>query len=139
MDQFVFGDSESLAQSYIPVSPLDTARVSLGAGQVQAVTVDSIYEVYKPGTRKFVPPEKPIAKIQISSVEPFTAQGKLISGTSPIEFPGLACPVHCLTPGTGVGRIIKSVPTNTGVRVENVTQPVQCVHGAAGGDAFRQS
>src|SRR5262249_26252006 len=82
IDQFVFSDAESLAQSYISVSPVDAATVSLGANQVQGLTVDSIFDVYKPGTRKFVPPEKPIARIRVASVEPFTAEGKLISGTT---------------------------------------------------------
>jgi Caspase domain len=85
-DQFVFGYEASLSRSFVPVSPIDASRVLLGAGQVQGVGVDSTYDVYRPGTKTFAPPEKPIARLQVKSVGPFTSEAKLVSGARIPQF-----------------------------------------------------
>jgi hypothetical protein len=80
-DLFVFGDGSSLARVYVVATPLDMARVSLDVGQVEGATVGSVYEVYPPGTKKFAPPAVPVAKVQLTKVDAFTSEGKIISGT----------------------------------------------------------
>jgi hypothetical protein len=81
-DQFVFGDGASLARSYVVASPslLDARRVTLSAGQVQGATVGSTYDVYLPGAKKFAPPEKPVAKVQLVTVGALSSEATLVSG-----------------------------------------------------------
>jgi hypothetical protein len=79
-DQFVFGDASSLAKAYVIASPIDASRISLGGGQTQGVTVGSVYNVYPPGSKKFASPERPVATVRVSTVEPFTSEAKLVSG-----------------------------------------------------------
>jgi len=86
IDQYVFGDSGSLAESYVIASPKDASKMSLAIGEAQGATVDSIYDVFKPGTKKFVPPEGPIGRVQITSTGPFESEGKLISGSNIPQF-----------------------------------------------------
>jgi hypothetical protein len=85
-DQFIFGDGTSISRAYISVSSLDASRVTLNAGQVQGVTTQSTYDVYKPGTKKFAPPETPVARVQITNVSPYTSEGKIVSGGKVGEF-----------------------------------------------------
>ncbi len=79
-DQYVFGDSGSVARSYVAVSPLDGKRTKLSVGQVEGATVGSIYEVYPPGSRKFTLPEKPVARVQLTKVDAFESEGNISSG-----------------------------------------------------------
>jgi hypothetical protein len=81
-DQYVFGDAASLARSYVVVSPSmsDAGGVSLSVGLVEGATVGSIYEVYAPGSKKFAPPEQPVGKVQVTAVDAFTSQAKILSG-----------------------------------------------------------
>ena len=84
-DQFVFGDGSSLARSYVVASPslLDARRATLSVGQVQGATVGSSYDVYPPGSKKFAPPEKPIAKVQLAIVTALSSEATIISGKIP--------------------------------------------------------
>ena len=82
IDQYVFGDSESLAQSYVLVSSVDASQVTLDTGEVQGASADSVYDLYKPGTKKFEAPEEPIGRVRIRNVGPFASEGTLISGTN---------------------------------------------------------
>lgn len=81
-DQYIFGDGSSLARTYVTASPsaLDSRKVTLGEGQVQGATVGSVYDVYPPGSKKFAPPEGPVAKVQLASVDALTSQATIISG-----------------------------------------------------------
>ena len=79
-DQYVFGDASSLARAYVTASPIDATRIALGAGLAQGATVGSTYDVYRPGTKTFAPPEKPVATARITAVQPFGAEAKLITG-----------------------------------------------------------
>ena len=81
-DQYVFGDGSSIARVYITASPsqLDARRVTLDIGQVEGATVGSIYDVYPPGTRKFAPPEKPLARVQIASIGSLSSEANVLSG-----------------------------------------------------------
>src|SRR5262249_3649933 len=79
-DQRLFGDSSSVARSYVLATPLDPRRASLAIGEVEGATKDSVYEVYAPGSRKFAPPEQPVAKVQLTTVGPFSSEAKIISG-----------------------------------------------------------
>ena len=81
-DQYVFGDGSSLARSYVLASPslADARKVTLSTGQVQGATVGSTYDVYASGVKKFAPPERPVAKVQISSVTALSSEATVISG-----------------------------------------------------------
>lgn len=79
-DQQVFGVSTSIARSYVVVNPLDARRATLAVGDVEGATVGSVYEVYAPGAKKFASPEQPVAKIQITKTDAFSAEANIISG-----------------------------------------------------------
>jgi hypothetical protein len=81
-DQHVFGDGTSLAATYVPASPsqLDSNRATLSTGQVQGGTVGSTYDVYPPGSKKFAPPERPTARVQLASVDAFTSEATILPG-----------------------------------------------------------
>jgi hypothetical protein len=81
-DQYVFGDATSLAGSYATASPslLDPRRVTLGIGQVHGATAGSIYDVYAPGSKKLAPPERPVAKVQLASVDALSSEAVVLSG-----------------------------------------------------------
>jgi len=85
-DQFVFGDGSSLSRTYTMASPsaLDARRVTLSIGQVQGATVGSLYDVYSPGTKKFTAPEKPVARVQLVSVDALASEASLVSGAKPL-------------------------------------------------------
>lgn len=80
LDQYVFSDSTGLAQPYVLASPAGSNQVKLAAGDVQSVTAGSIFEIYQPGAKKFAAPEQPLAKAEVTSVSPFSAAAKIISG-----------------------------------------------------------
>jgi uncharacterized caspase-like protein len=81
-DQHVFGDGTSLAGTYVSASPSqsDAKRAILNIGQVQGATVGSIYDLYPPGSKKFAPPERPSARVQLASVEAFTSDATIFPG-----------------------------------------------------------
>jgi hypothetical protein len=79
-DQYVFGDSGSLARSYVAASPLDGRRIKLSVGQVEGATVGSVYEIYAPGSKKFALPEKPVAQVKLSKVNDFDSEASIVSG-----------------------------------------------------------
>jgi hypothetical protein len=79
-DQYVFGDSTGAAQTYILASGDTGGRVSFSAGQAQGLTLGSIFDVYRPGVKKFDGSDKPIARVQLTDVQGFSATGKLLSG-----------------------------------------------------------
>ena len=82
-DQYVFGDRSSLVRAYVSASPslVEQHRVTLSAGQVQGATVGSRYDVYPPGSKKFAPPEKPLATVQLVSVDAFSSEATIVSGS----------------------------------------------------------
>jgi hypothetical protein len=47
---------------------------------VQGATVGSIYDLYPPGSKKFAPPERPSARVQLASVEAFTSDATIFLG-----------------------------------------------------------
>ena len=81
-DQYVFGEGSSLARTYVAASPsqLDARRVTLDTGRIEGATVGSVYDVYPPGSKKFAPPEKPVARVQIASVDALTSEAAVLSG-----------------------------------------------------------
>lgn len=81
-DQFIFGDGNSLARSYVLASPslADPRKVTISSGQVEGTTVGSTYDVYAPGTRNFAPPEKPIARVQVASIAALSSEAAVLSG-----------------------------------------------------------
>ncbi len=87
-DYYVFSDSTSIADAYILTSPheRDRKKVTLDAGQIQGLTEGSIFEVYKPGTKKFEEPEKPIATVELTNVMSGMAEGIITSGRQVPEF-----------------------------------------------------
>jgi len=83
-DQYVFGDGSSLARVYVAASPsvLTAHAVTLGVGEAQGATVGSAYDVYRPGSKRFAPPETPAARVRLASVGPLASEAKFISGSS---------------------------------------------------------
>jgi hypothetical protein len=85
-DNHVFGDSSSIAKAYVLTSPLGTNTVSLDAGQVHGLTEASIFAVYPPGTKRFEPPEEPIAQIELTKVNALSSEAKITSGEQVPQF-----------------------------------------------------
>ena len=83
-DQYVFGDGSSLVRVYVAASPslINAHRVTLNVGQVQGATVGSAYDVYPPGSKKFSPPERPVARVRLASVSALTSEASILSGGS---------------------------------------------------------
>jgi caspase domain-containing protein len=83
-DQYVFGDRTSLARTYVMASPssITSHAVTLSTGQVHGATVGSTYDIYAPGSKKFAPPERPVAKVRLAAVGPFTSEATYVSSGS---------------------------------------------------------
>ncbi len=83
-DQHVFGDGSSLARTYVTASPslVKARQVTVSVGQVQGATAGSTYDVYPPGSKKFAPPEKPVARVRLSSVGALSSEATILSGGS---------------------------------------------------------
>ena len=77
---YVFSDEMSLTENHLLVEPLGSDRVKLKAGSVQGLTTGSLYDIYAPGTKRFLPPAAPIAKIELTRVDTFSSEGKIASG-----------------------------------------------------------
>ena len=84
-DQHVFGDSTSLAGTYVSASPslLDPRRATLAIGQVEGATAGSIFDVYAPGSKRFTPPDRPTAIVQLVTVDALTSEATILSGGKP--------------------------------------------------------
>jgi hypothetical protein len=78
IDQFVFGDASSLPQPYFLITTGGSARVILGAGQLHGITAGSVFRVYAPGSKRFSPPERPIANVRVSAVTPYTSEANVL-------------------------------------------------------------
>jgi caspase domain-containing protein/subtilase family protein len=78
-DGWVFGDRDSLAESYVLVSPT-AGGAEIQAGAVQGLVRGSRLAVYPPQTRSFAPPAQPLATLELQSVEPFRARATVIDG-----------------------------------------------------------
>jgi hypothetical protein len=63
-------------------SLLTPRGVTVTVGQVQGATVGSAYDVYPPGSKKFAPPERPIARVRLASVGELSSEAKFVSGNS---------------------------------------------------------
>ena len=81
LDQYVFGETSDIAQPYILASPTGEKTVILHAGKVQGLTAESIFDIYKPGTKHFAAPEKPIAKVKLIKTDAVTAIGEIFYGS----------------------------------------------------------
>jgi hypothetical protein len=81
-DQYVFADRDSVTQHYVLASPAAAATtVSFEGGRVLNMTVGSTYDVYNPRTKTFAPPEQPVARVEVTRVDDFTAEGRIFSGS----------------------------------------------------------
>lgn len=78
-DQHIFGDSSSLARTYVLTEPIDSHSAKLSVGQVEGATVGSLYDVYPPGSRKFAPPEQPLARVRLTKVDAFESDAAIVS------------------------------------------------------------
>jgi len=81
-DQQVFGYANSFLRNYVVASPStdDALHIILNVGQVEGATPGSLYDIYPPGSRKFAPPEMPVARARVSSVGASTSEALPISG-----------------------------------------------------------
>lgn len=80
---YVFSDSLSIARPYILAKPRsnDPSHVTLQAGKIQGLTVDSKYKIYAPGTKDFHESVMPIAKIKLVEVKEYYSKGVIIEGS----------------------------------------------------------
>ena len=119
-NNYVFSDSTSIRQSYVLAFPKGSNKVKLEAGTVHGMTEGSIFEIYKPGTTTFEPPNQPIAKVEITKVRNFESEGTIV-GTGSIEkasraierehaYPDLKLRTHLLD--------LNSSPTLQGIKNE---------------------
>jgi hypothetical protein len=81
---YLFSDETSLAENHVLTDPIGQDRVALRAGAVEGLTAGSLYEVYAPGTKTFSPPATPLARVELTRVDAFGSEGKLVSG-GPVE------------------------------------------------------
>ncbi|MGO9272147.1 MAG: caspase domain-containing protein [Terriglobia bacterium] len=135
-DQYVFGDGSSLARVYVVATSLDARRVSLDVGQAEGATVGSVYEVYPPGTKKFTPPAVPVARVELTRVDAFASEGKLVSGARIAPFSRAVERQHSY--GTSRMRVfldnVEAEPTLQSIRealaplkyIEVVSEPTVC-------------
>lgn len=80
-DQFVFSSQSLSPAPFVLAAPRGDKRVTLEAGQVHGATKDSVYDVYPPGTKSFTPDVKPIAQVEVSSVDVSWSTAQVISGS----------------------------------------------------------
>jgi hypothetical protein len=83
-DQYVFGDGSSLARVYVTASPslVNAHQVTVSVGQVEGATAGSTYDVFPPGSKKFTPPGKPVARVRLASVGALSSEATILSGGS---------------------------------------------------------
>lgn len=79
-NNYLFSDESSLPENHVLADPLGADRVALKAGSVSGLTEGSLYEVYAPGTKAFSPPAAPVATIELTRVDAFISEGKIVSG-----------------------------------------------------------
>lgn len=84
-DAFVFGDAGAIAQPYFLASPLAAKKVELQAGGVYGLTEGSLFDVYPAGTKSF-DPAKAATKIELTRVEPFRSEARIVSGKGVLKF-----------------------------------------------------
>lgn len=84
-DAFLFGDAGAVAQPYFLVSPLPAKKVEVQAGGVYGLTEGSLLDVYAPGTKAFAA-AKPAARIELTRIEPFRSEGRIVSGRPVLRF-----------------------------------------------------
>jgi len=77
---YLFSDETSLAENHVLTYPIGQDRVALRAGSVQGLTTGSLYDVYSPGTKTFSPPATSLAKVELTRVDAFRSEGKVVSG-----------------------------------------------------------
>jgi hypothetical protein len=77
---YVFSDSTSVADPYYLAGPIAGGRARIAGGSAHGVTLGSVFEVYPPGTKHFVPPAAATAKIAITAVGPFTSEANILTG-----------------------------------------------------------
>ena len=81
INSFVFGDPTAQLENYLIVNPTASQQVVKVVGGVMlGLTEGSRFEVYKPATRMFRLPEKPVALIEIIKVGTSASDAKVISG-----------------------------------------------------------
>lgn len=77
-DSLVFGATDVLQESYVPVMPGESAtEVVLRAGQIHGLTKGSVFEIYPPRTRVFSPPASPLASAELFEVAADRSKARL--------------------------------------------------------------
>lgn len=80
VDQVVFGDESIQTRNYVLANPSDNNQVQLQGGHLQEFTVGSVFDIYAQDAHRFEPPEQPIARISLTSVDEFQSTGKITWG-----------------------------------------------------------
>jgi len=73
----IFGAKEVTAQPFVLVSP-NGDKTDFQAGQVQGMTLNSVFDVYPPGTRDFKGPAP--AQFKLTEVTALTSKGTRVTG-----------------------------------------------------------
>jgi hypothetical protein len=79
-DLEIFGVKWIEPMAFVPVVGREGDRVVLGAGASAGMTVESHWEVYKPGT-KVTENENPLGVVKITKVRAVTSEGELVEGS----------------------------------------------------------
>jgi hypothetical protein len=77
-DSFVFGEAVEFDGNYVLVSPTLENKVTVDAGLILGLTEGSVFNVFPPATKNFT--GNPLATVEITSVDAFTAKGTVRSG-----------------------------------------------------------
>lgn len=79
-NSYVFGDTAVIARPYVLVSPQTRDEVTFDGGRELGMTVGSTYAVYGPGAKQFAPPESVTATVEVTRVDDFGTDGRIVSG-----------------------------------------------------------
>ena len=81
-DALVFSGAQCLAQAYVLASPGQRhGEVLVEAGAVYGLSKGSILDVYLPATKTFGPETKRVAQIELTKVDPLTAEARILEGS----------------------------------------------------------
>lgn len=74
-----FSNVEINTMKYVPVDNHDRDEITLSAGMIHGLTVDSEWAVYEPGT-KYPSPEEKLGNVKIVEVDVITSTAKIMKG-----------------------------------------------------------
>jgi hypothetical protein len=76
-DRVVFGAETVPVQQYFLAEKTDPDKVRIAAGTVHGATTGSQYDIYSPEAHTAASPQKPLTRVILRTVEPFTSTGTM--------------------------------------------------------------